>query len=144
DANQLQQVLINLCVNARDALAQQAPAPIYIRLRHRVLAHELPAFPQSVPPDDYVVIEVEDHGSGMAPEVLSQALDPFFTTKDVGQGTGLGLPVAFGIVHGHHGVLAIDTASGQGTKVGLYLPRLVGAAEREPDFEAGQVLQRAS
>jgi len=79
----------------------------------------------------------------MTPEVLAQSLDPFFTTKDVGQGSGLGLPVAFGIVHGHQGYLRIDTKPGEGTCVGIYLPRLV-AAEAGPlpgRFEGSQVLE---
>ncbi len=125
DTNQLQQVLVNLCVNARDALARRTPRPIAIRLRHRVLISEEAAFPQNVRPGDYVVIEVEDHGCGMAQDVLSQALDPFFTTKDVGQGTGLGLPVAFGIMTGHQGFLTIDSRTDEGTCVRLYLPRLL-------------------
>jgi PAS domain S-box-containing protein len=125
DANQLQQVLVNLCVNARDALARRPPAPIAIRLRHRLLTNEEAAFPQNVRPGDYVVIEVEDRGCGMPQDVLSQALDPFFTTKDVGQGTGLGLPVAFGIMTGHHGFLTIDSHTDEGTCVRLYLPRLL-------------------
>ena len=66
----------------------------------------------------------------MTPEVLNQALDPFFTTKEVGQGTGLGLPMVFGIVQGHQGYLTIDTRAGQGTAVGLYLPRLIESARR--------------
>jgi CheY-like chemotaxis protein len=70
------------------------------------------------------VLEVEDNGCGMTPEVLNQALDPFFTTKEVGQGTGLGLPMVFGIVQGHHGFLTIDTTPGQGTSIRLYLQRL--------------------
>jgi two-component system, cell cycle sensor histidine kinase and response regulator CckA len=140
DANQLQQVLVNLALNARDALSE--PAPVTFRLRRRLLEGELPAFPENVPPGDYAVLEVEDRGQGMTAEVLSQALDPFFTTKEVGQGTGLGLPVAFGIVHGHQGYLTIDTQPGRGTRVGLYLPRLIGAVPApQPDFEAGQVLE---
>jgi signal transduction histidine kinase/ActR/RegA family two-component response regulator len=135
DFNQLQQVLVNLALNARDAT--QPPAPITIRLHHAVLAGELPAFPEHVPPGDYVAVEVEDRGSGMPPDVLSQALDPFFTTKEVGQGTRLGLPVALGIVHGHQGFLTIATALGQGTRVTLYLPRLRGPAAdvASPDAE---------
>jgi PAS domain S-box-containing protein len=143
DANQLQQVLVNLALNARDAMSQ--PAPITFGLRHLPLERELPAFPENVPPGDYVLLEVKDRGQGMTPDVLSQALDPFFTTKDVGQGTGLGLPVAFGIVHGHQGFLTIDTEPGRGTTVGLYLPRLIGAvAAAQPDFETGQVLEPES
>jgi CheY-like chemotaxis protein len=98
---------------------------IVFRLRHVVLTEPRQAFPQRVPPGDYLVLEVQDQGSGMPPAVLNQALDPFFTTKEVGQGTGLGLPMVFGIVQGHHGFLTIDSAPGTGTRVGLYLPRLL-------------------
>lgn len=124
DANQLQQVLVNLSLNARDAMPKPQPAPVVYRLKHCVFVGELPAFPQNVPPGDYYRIEVEDQGSGMTPEVLSQALDPFYTTKEVGQGTGLGLPVAFGILTGHQGYLTLASEPGRGTRIGLYLPRL--------------------
>jgi PAS domain S-box-containing protein len=137
DANQLQQALVNLALNARDAVrdrpvpAGEQPPPITFRLRHAVLAAEQPGFPQRVAAGDYVVLEVQDEGTGMTAEVLNQALDPFFTTKEVGQGTGLGLPMVFGIVQGHQGYLTIDTAPGVGTRVGLYLPRLVQSADAE-------------
>ena len=67
----------------------------------------------------------------MAPDVLNQALDPFFTTKEVGKGTGLGLPMVFGIVQGHQGWLTIDSATGQGTCVSIYLPRLGPKADAD-------------
>jgi CheY-like chemotaxis protein len=152
DANQLQQALINLALNARDALrdaeaSNAAAHPIEFRLRRTVLQWERPAFPQNVPPGDYVVLEVADRGCGMTPEVLGQALDPFFTTKDVGKGTGLGLPMVFGIVQGHQGHLAVDSAPERGTCVSLYLPRLTDATS-SPDsgrpFETGQVLEPES
>lgn len=130
DSNQLQQVLVNLALNARDAAT--GPARITFRLRRAVLAGELPAFPENVPAGDYAVLEVADQGCGMPAAVLNQALDPFFTTKEVGQGTGLGLPVAFGIVHGHQGYLAIATQEGEGTCVGIYLRRLELAEAPEP------------
>jgi PAS domain S-box-containing protein len=125
DDNQLQQVLINLTVNARDAQAQ--PGAVIYRLRQAVLCGALPGHPEQVPAGDYAVLEVEDHGHGMTPEILSQAIDPFFTTKEVGKGTGLGLPVAYGIIHGHQGFMHINSAPGRGTCVSLYLPRLAGA-----------------
>jgi PAS domain S-box-containing protein len=134
DANQLQQVLINLALNARDAMSR--PASIVFRLRQETLTGDVPCFPEKVPAGDYVVLEVQDQGSGMTPEILCQALDPFFTTKDVGQGSGLGLPVAFGIVHGHQGYLRIDTKPGEGTCVGIYLPRLAAV---QPTFLPGQM-----
>jgi PAS domain S-box-containing protein len=142
DANQLQQALVNLALNARDA--QGLSAPILFRVRRAVLTQEKLAFPEKVPPGDYVLVEVCDQGCGMSPEVLEQALDPFFTTKDVGKGTGLGLPVVLGIVHGHHGCLVIDSAPSRGTCVGLYLPRLSETARPEagrPTFPVDHVLE---
>lgn len=135
DANQLQQALVNLALNARDAMVTRretepvgsSPLPdkVIFRLRHVVLSNEKPAFPQNVPPGDYLLVQVQDSGVGMTTEVLSQALDPFFTTKEVGQGTGLGLPMVFGIIQGHQGYLTIETIPMQGTCVGLYLPRFI-------------------
>jgi PAS domain S-box-containing protein len=141
DANQLQQAVVNLAINARDAQADAAS--IAFRLHRAVLEAGKAAFPETVPPGDYVVVQVEDHGSGMTQEVLNQALDPFFTTKPVGQGTGLGLPVVFGIVRGHQGFLTIDSEPGRGTCIGIYLPRLADPAEHKPlfDFESGQVVE---
>lgn len=128
DFNQLQQVLVNLALNARDAMAPGLPKPLGFRLRREVLTGAVPAFPQNVPAGDYVVLEVQDQGGGMPPEILSQAFDPFFTTKEVGQGTGLGLPVAFGIISGHQGFLTIESEVGRGTSVRIYLPKLSGEA----------------
>jgi CheY-like chemotaxis protein len=167
DSNQLQQALVNLALNARDSLeARRAverrdrrvgggrttagddlvephPLSFVFSLRQAVLTTELSAFPQNVPPGDYVTVQVLDEGCGMTSEVLTQAIDPFFTTKDVGQGTGLGLPMVFGIVQGHQGYMTIDSVSGKGTTVGLFLPRLVKLPEDEgqPDFEKGQILE---
>jgi PAS domain S-box-containing protein len=134
DANQMQQALVNLTLNARDAMrgpenddlrASKAGAEaIVFSLGREVLARPRTGFPQHVPSGDYVLLQVEDRGCGMTAEVLNQALDPFFTTKDVGQGTGLGLPMVFGIVQGHQGFMTIDSVPGRGTKVTLHLPRL--------------------
>jgi two-component system cell cycle sensor histidine kinase/response regulator CckA len=138
DANQLQQALVNLALNARDAVLARrpdevgsageespVPPPIRFRVSRLVLEQTRTGFPQHVPAGDYVVLEVEDCGCGMSGEVLNQALDPFFTTKEVGRGTGLGLPMVFGIVQGHQGYLTIDSTPGKGTRIGLYLPRPV-------------------
>jgi PAS domain S-box-containing protein len=142
DANQLQQVLVNLSLNARDAMPQPAPQPLEIRLRRQVLDGMLPAFPQNIPAGDYVVLEVRDHGHGMSVEVMAQALDPFFTTKDIGQGTGLGLPVVFGIVQGHQGYLTIDSEVNTGTCMRMYLPRLMHRPPGAPALTLGpQVLE---
>jgi two-component system, cell cycle sensor histidine kinase and response regulator CckA len=121
DFGQLQQALVNLALNARDSQGEKAS--MTFRLRSVRLAAQQPAFPEGVPPGDWLVLEVADPGAGMSPEVLSQSLDPFFTTKEVGRGTGLGLPVVFGIVRGHQGVLTMASTPGRGTTVSLYLPR---------------------
>ena len=152
DANQLQQALVNLALNARDALnadANSAPdsPQILFRLRSTKTTGVRAAFPQSVPPGDYVLLQVEDRGSGMSAEVLNQALDPFFTTKEVGQGTGLGLPMVFGIVQGHQGWLTIDSAPSKGTCVSIYLPRLAakpGGEGRDPAARDAEVVQPES
>jgi PAS domain S-box-containing protein len=154
DANQLQQALVNLALNGRDALTKKGAEhltagsgpdrPITFRLRQALVTSERPGFPHNVPPGDYVQVQVADQGCGMAPEVLSQALDPFFTTKEVGQGTGLGLPVVFGIVQGHQGWLTIESAEGQGTTVSLYLQRQHLPAAQIPEtapLEVGHVLE---
>jgi len=96
------------------------------------LTGERAAFPQQVPAGDYVEVEVEDHGIGMTPDVLNQALDPFFSTKEVGKGTGLGLPMVYGIVQGHQGYLTIDSVPRRGTRVSLYLPRAVSGEAVPP------------
>ena len=142
DSNQLQQVLVNLALNARDASPRADARPIEFRLRLRSLAGSLPAFPQDIPAGDYALIEVEDFGMGMTAETITRAFDPFFTTKEVGQGTGLGLPVAFGIITGHQGFLSIDSEVGRGTLVRLYLPRIAEPAVAENFGETtGQVLE---
>ncbi len=145
DTNQLQQALINLALNARDAvyLSEEEKKsgdngsvdskPIIFSLHQTKLEGELPAFPERVPSGDYLVLEVQDHGIGMTQEILNQAFDPFFTTKGVGQGTGLGLPVAFGIIHGHKGFLTVDSRLGEGTTFSIYLPRLKTAESTEQE-----------
>lgn len=122
DLGELQQALVNLALNAKDAMP--AKSTITFRLKVRGLDQPQAGFPEVIPPGDYAVLEVADTGSGMTPDVLAQSLDPFFTTKEIGQGTGLGLPVVFGIVHAHQGFLTIDSTPRQGTCVSLWLPRL--------------------
>ncbi len=155
DGNQLQQALINLALNARDAVKERealqpkgaealASPGIVFRVREAILTALQPTFPQNVPPGHYVVVEVEDEGSGMPIEVLNQALDPFFTTKEVGQGTGLGLPVVFGIVQGHQGYITLRSEIGRGSCVSLYLPRSQQPSGSEPvrtALESGLVLE---
>ncbi len=125
DVNQLQQVLVNLSLNARDAYPADTPNPaIWYALSRETFAKSISAFPQNVPAGDYVLLKISDKGCGMPADVMHQAFDPFFTTKEVGQGTGLGLAVAIGIVTGHQGYITLESEVGKGTSVRIYLPRL--------------------
>jgi signal transduction histidine kinase/CheY-like chemotaxis protein len=118
DRVQLENVLLNLCVNARDAL--DGRGTIRIITATRTLADgEL----SHAPAGDYVTLSVADDGCGMAPEIAERAFEPFFTTKEAGKGTGLGLSQIFAFVRQHDGDIAIDTAAGRGTTVTLFLPR---------------------
>jgi PAS domain S-box-containing protein len=140
DENQLQQALVNLALNARDAGGNDST--IVFRLRAVHLTAPRPSFPESVPLGDYALLEVIDRGAGMTQDVLNQALDPFFTTKAVGKGTGLGLPMVLGIVRGHQGFLSIESTPGLGTTVAVFLPRRpIESDSVEADFESGQIFE---
>jgi len=120
DATQLKQVLMNLCLNARDAMPQGGS--ITIRLENRRLDEAAAAALREVRAGPYVVLTVTDTGTGMPPDVLAKIFDPFFTTKPVGKGTGLGLAAVRGIVKGHNGTIAVESEPGRGTSFRLYLP----------------------
>ena len=120
DATQLHQVLLNLCVNARDAMPNGGQL---------VMAAEnvtLDAHDADVDIDAkagaYVVLRVEDSGTGMSADVLDRIFDPFFTTKGVGHGTGLGLSTSMGIVRSHGGFIRVYSEPGLGSKFNVYLP----------------------
>ncbi|GJE17495.1 ATP-binding protein [Methylobacterium marchantiae] len=123
DANQLENVLLNLAVNARDAMPNGGSVTIRTR---NVMAVEAAAI-EGLSRADHVVIVFEDTGTGMPPEVVARAFEPFFTTKNVGEGTGLGLSQVFGFVKQSDGHAALVSRLGTGTSVYLYLPRLLPA-----------------
>jgi PAS domain S-box-containing protein len=121
DANQLESALLNLAINARDAMSSGGRLTIETantRLDAAYTSHQ-----DDVEPGDYVVISVSDTGTGMPPEVAANAIQPFFTTKPVGEGTGLGLSMTYGFAKQSRGHLRIYSEVGQGTTVKLYLPR---------------------
>ncbi|GAB3465978.1 hypothetical protein GCM10027321_31730 [Massilia terrae] len=126
DPNQLNNVLLNLAINARDAMAGSGTLTIRAANAARGAARD-----PEVPDGDYVMIEVADTGEGMTPEVLQRAFEPFFTTKPTGQGTGLGLSMAYGFVKQSGGEIVLRSEPGQGTSVRIYLPRSAGEAALE-------------
>jgi two-component system, cell cycle sensor histidine kinase and response regulator CckA len=124
DGPQLEQVLVNVAVNARDAMP--TGGRLTIRTANRNLADGAVLLPRPMPAGDYVEIVVTDTGVGMDAETLAHVFEPFYTTKAVGQGTGLGLAMCYGIIRQHHGVIWIDSAPGRGSSVHILLPRFDG------------------
>ncbi|RUV68693.1 PAS domain-containing sensor histidine kinase [Mesorhizobium sp. M1A.F.Ca.IN.020.30.1.1] len=123
DIGQFEQVVVNLAVNARDAMP--TGGNLTVRTRN-VMAEECKSFPyRELIPADYVLVEVEDTGSGIAPEVLKKIFEPFFTTKEVGKGTGLGLSMVYGIIKQTGGFIYCDSEVGKGTVFRIFLPRHV-------------------
>jgi two-component system cell cycle sensor histidine kinase/response regulator CckA len=123
DLGQFEQVLINLAVNARDAMPDGGT--ITVRTRN-VEADEVERLNhRGMETGDYVLIEVADEGTGIAPDVLEKIFEPFFTTKDVGKGTGLGLSMVYGIIKQSGGYIYPDSEPGKGTTFRIYLPRHV-------------------
>ncbi|MEO6002714.1 MAG: response regulator [Opitutus sp.] len=126
DATQLKQVLINLCLNARDAMPNGGR--IAIRLENQQLDEVAAKSLREVKPGAHVVLLVSDNGSGMPAAVLDKIFDPFFTTKELGKGTGLGLAAVRGIVKGHNGTIAVESTPGKGTTFRIYLPASIPVA----------------
>ena len=126
DAGQLENALVNLCVNGRDAMPDGGELVIATE-NVEIGQGAVPERPDT-PAGDYVLVSVADNGLGMPPEVLDRVFEPFFTTKGVGRGTGLGLSQVFGFIRQSNGHVLIDSGVGQGTTVKLYLPRAAGKA----------------
>ncbi len=121
DANQLEAALLNLVINARDAMP--TGGCLTIETVNVQLDDAYTSLREDVEAGAYVAVSVSDTGIGMTPEVLEKAIDPFFTTKSVGEGTGLGLSVIYGFAKQSKGHLRLYSELGQGTTVKLYLPR---------------------
>jgi two-component system, cell cycle sensor histidine kinase and response regulator CckA len=120
DATQLQQVLMNLCINARDAMP--AGGKLMIDAGNRFLSREEKQLPPSAPPNQFVRITVADTGVGIPSEIIDHVFDPFFTTKERGQGSGLGLSTVHAIVRRHGGFINLLSQEGMGTEFKVYLP----------------------
>lgn len=140
DVSQLEQVIVNLVVNARDAMDGEGDLKIRTSNIDETLCRERYNFHELVPAD-YVLIEVQDEGTGMSKEVLDKIFEPFFSTKEVGKGTGLGLSTVYGIVKQTGGFIYPDSEVGKGTTFNIFLPRHIQTAEelREIAAEAANI-----
>jgi len=139
DNSQIEQILMNLATNARDAMPEGGILSIGTDVLEiagaEVMAHGLDA------PGSYVVISVIDTGAGMGEETLRKIFEPFFTTKELGRGTGLGLAIVYGIVKQHHGAINVSSQPGMGTTFRIYLPVHHGVAgHREPVMQAAPIV----
>lgn len=148
EASQLQQILVNLCLNARDAMSGEGV--IMIRTSVREVAPEDCRLNQDWSPGIFVELAVSDTGCGMSPEVLDRVFEPFFTTKPVGTGSGLGLSVVRGIARSHNGHVGVRSSLGQGTTVMVRLPQSVAPRvpavelETEPDSVSAELAKPAN
>jgi PAS domain S-box-containing protein len=134
DANQFESALLNLAINARDAMPNGGELALSAR---EVWLEE--GERAAVPAGHYAVVSVADTGTGMSPEVVERAFEPFFTTKPIGKGTGLGMSMVYGFMQQSGGHIAVDSTPGQGTTVSLFIPLVEAAADAEPADPAPHV-----
>ena len=120
DPIQVQQIVMNLCANARDAMPEGGE--IVLKTRNELIDKGDSTLPPDAEPGRYVVLEISDSGTGIPREHMERIFDPFFTTKEKGKGTGLGLSVVYGIVKEHHGWIRCDSQLGKGTRFEIFLP----------------------
>jgi PAS domain S-box-containing protein len=136
DPNQLENAIVNLAVNARDAMPNGGKLTIETA-NARLDEAYVEALPEPLPPGQFILIAVSDTGSGMDKETMTKMFEPFFTTKEAGKGTGLGLSQVYGFVRQSNGHVRIYSELGEGTTVKIYLPRLSGPEEQVDETPAG-------
>jgi CheY-like chemotaxis protein len=139
DTNQLETALLNLAINARDAMPQGGT----LTIETRNLRDDSRLLPSEIAVRDCICVSVRDTGTGMTEEVARSAIEPFFTTKEAGRGSGLGLSQVYGVVQQSNGAMQIESRPGTGTIVHLYLPRtaaIEAAADGTPDPPQDQQL----
>jgi signal transduction histidine kinase/DNA-binding response OmpR family regulator len=137
DPHQLENVVLNLAINARDAMP--GGGKLTVELSNTMLDDTYVSAAHEVPPGQYVLLAISDTGTGMTPEVRERAIEPFFTTKGEGQGTGLGLSMAFGFVKQSGGHFRIYSEVGHGTTIKAYFPRALEAEQTLPEPVANEV-----
>ncbi|MDH5189153.1 MAG: response regulator, partial [Rhodospirillaceae bacterium] len=135
DRNQFDQVIINLAVNAKDAMRRGGQ--LTVRTANLKLKKPMQRGMDLVPAGEFVTIDVIDTGTGIRKEDMGRIFEPFFSTKEVGEGTGLGLSTVYGIVHQSSGYVFVDSAPGEGTTFTVLLPCYVSKSQRRPKAVEG-------
>ncbi|MGZ8302081.1 MAG: PAS domain S-box protein [Telluria sp.] len=138
DVAQVENAILNLCINARDAM--EGGGKLTIEISNALLDDAYARNNADVASGQYIVIAVSDTGTGMPPEVIAQAFDPFFSTKPEGKGTGLGLSMVYGFAKQSGGHVKIYSEVGHGTTVKLYLPRSLDAEEVVAAADTGDIV----
>ena len=138
---QLHQVLLNFCVNARDAMPKGGKLSLH--MENAMVDETYAAMNLEARPGPYVVISVVDTGVGIPREIQDKIFDPFFTTKDPGKGTGLGLSTTLAIVNSHDGFILCQSEVGKGTTFRLYFPRTGNARQAPAPRDAGGGLRHS-
>jgi PAS domain S-box-containing protein len=138
DVSQLENALLNLAINARDAM--QGAGKLTVEIGNVTLDAAYAKEQVEVDAGDYVMLAVSDTGSGMPPEVVAQAFEPFFTTKPEGKGTGLGLSMVYGFVKQSRGHVKIYSEPGHGTTVKVYMPRSLDSEDKVLPPDTGDVI----
>ncbi|MBN8704872.1 MAG: GAF domain-containing protein [Bacteroidetes bacterium] len=144
DPIQLQQVILNLSVNARDAITGKGKIEITTRQFKCTSPKKLNS--GEITPGKYIILSVSDSGMGMEPEIIERIFEPFFSTKEIGKGTGLGLAMVYGVVKGHEGALSVTSVPGEGSRFDIYIPvsekSLILPIENEKSVHFGNETQK--
>ena len=130
DSTKIHEIIMNLCTNAVHAMEGEK-GNLEIKCLEKDVKEKIPGIISSILPGKYTVITIKDDGCGMTEEIINHAFEPFYTTKPVGKGTGMGLSVVFGIVQSHNGNITLETKPGGGTKFQIYLPKTKGKAKNQ-------------
>lgn len=140
DAGQLENALLNIAINARDAMDGAGALQIRSAITYLDEPRAMPT--RTAPIGTYVMIAIRDTGKGMPPDVIARIFEPFFTTKEIGKGSGLGLSMVYGFVVQSGGYVEVESQPGQGTEFRIYLPALESErlASRRPENEPGRRL----
>ncbi len=139
DATQIQQALMNLCINAAQEM-EETGGTVDIAVEIETLEAPDAARRLDLLPGEYVAVTVSDTGPGIDPDIADRLFDPYFTTKEVGKGSGLGLSVVHGIVKNHRGAVSVDSRPGAGAAFTLYLPLAAGERSETPPGPHGETL----